>query len=131
MRDKLARLQVEFEVGRLLTYRVALVIDAGRAPNVEAAMAKSYCTAFEQHLADLSTRILGLYGQVLGESRRAPISGMAPDSFLSSMGYSLQAGTSEILRNVLATRGLGCLMPRPGLRPGCTCRSGRETTEKG
>lgn len=107
VRDSLARLQVEFEVGRLLTYRVALVIDSGRAPNVEAAMAKAYCTTFEQHLADLSTRILGVHGQLLGESKWAPISGMAPDSFLSSMGYSLQAGTSEILRNVLATRGLG------------------------
>ncbi len=107
VRDKLARLQVEFEVGRLLTYRVALVIDSGRAPNVEAAMAKAYCTSFEQQLADLSTRIHGPYGQLAGESRWAPISGMAPDSFLSSMGYSLQAGTSEILRNIVATRGLG------------------------
>jgi hypothetical protein len=107
VRDKLARLQVEYEVGRLLTYRVALVIDGGRAPNMEAAMAKFYCTAFEQHLADLSTRILGLYGQLIGESKWAPILGMAPHSYLGSMGYSLQAGTSEILRNVVATRGLG------------------------
>jgi 3-oxocholest-4-en-26-oyl-CoA dehydrogenase alpha subunit len=107
VRDKLAKLQVEFEVGRLLTYRVAFVMDQGRAPNTEAAMAKTYCTAFEQRLADLSTRILGLYGQLNGGSRLAPISGMAPHSFLGSMGYSLQAGTSEILRNVIATRGLG------------------------
>jgi hypothetical protein len=107
VRDKLAGLQVEFEVGRLLTYRAALVMDSGRAPNTEAAMAKAYCTAFEQHLADLSTRILGLYGQLVDESRRTPILGMASQSFLASMGYSLQAGTSEILRNVIATRGLG------------------------
>jgi alkylation response protein AidB-like acyl-CoA dehydrogenase len=107
VRDRLASLQVEYEVGRLLTYRVALVIDGGRAPNMEAAMAKFYCTAFEQHLADLSTRILGLYGQLIGESKWAPIFGMAPHSYLGSMGYSLQAGTSEILRNVVATRGLG------------------------
>lgn len=107
VRDKLARLQVEFEVGRLLTYRVALVIDSGRAPNVEAAMAKAFCTGFEQHLADVATRILGPYGQLVGESKWVPFSGMAPDSFLSSMGYSLQAGTSEILRNIVATRGLG------------------------
>jgi 3-oxocholest-4-en-26-oyl-CoA dehydrogenase alpha subunit len=107
VRDKLSRLQVEFEVGRLLTYRVALTIDAGKTPTTEAAMAKMFCTAFEQHLADLSTRILGLYGQLMGESKWAPISGMAPHSFLGSMGYSLQAGTSEILRNVIATRGLG------------------------
>jgi alkylation response protein AidB-like acyl-CoA dehydrogenase len=107
IRDKLARLQIEFEVGRLLTYRVALVMDGGRAPNMEAAMAKAYCTGFEQHLADLSTRIMGPYGQLVAGSSRAPIQGMAPDSFLGSMGYSLQAGTSEILRNVVATRGLG------------------------
>jgi len=107
VRDKLARLQVEFEVGRLLTYRVALVIDSGRAPNAEAAMAKVYCTAFEQHLADLSTKIVGMYGQLTEDSKWAPVSGMAANSFLASMGYSLQAGTSEILRNVVATRGLG------------------------
>lgn len=107
IRDSLARLRVEFEVGRLLIYRVALVMDEGRAPNIEAAMSKAYCTSFEQHLADLSTKILGLYGQLTGESELAPIAGLAPHSFLGSMGYSLQAGTSEVLRNIVATRGLG------------------------
>jgi alkylation response protein AidB-like acyl-CoA dehydrogenase len=107
VRDKLAKLKVEFEVGRLLTYRVAFVMDQGQAPNKEAAMAKAYCTGFEQRLADLSTRVLGLYGQLLEGSKWAPIFGMASQSFLGSMGYSLQAGTSEILRNVIATRGLG------------------------
>ncbi len=107
IRHNLARLQIEFEVGRLLTYRVALVIDEGRAPSVEAAMAKAYSTAFEQHLADTATRIMGLYGQLLAESKWAPISGMAPHSYLGSKGYSLQAGTSEVLRNIVASRGLG------------------------
>jgi len=107
VREKLAQLQVEYEIGRLLTYRVALVIDSGRAPNAEAALAKAYCTGFEKNLAEASTRILGLYGQLAAGSKWAPIFGMAPHSFLGSMGYSLQAGTSEILRNVVATRGLG------------------------
>ncbi len=107
IRHKLAQLQIEFEVGRLLIYRVALVIDEGRAPNWEAAMAKAYSTAFEQHLANTATEILGLYGQLVAESKWAPISGMAPHSYLGSTGYSLQAGTSEILRNIVALRGLG------------------------
>ncbi len=107
IRHKLAQLQIEFEVGRLLTYRVALVIDEGRAPNWEAAMAKAYSTAFEQHLATTATEILGLYGQLVAESKWAPILGMAPHSYLGSTGYSLQAGTSEILRNIVALRGLG------------------------
>ncbi len=107
VRDKLARLQVEFEMGRLLTYRVVLVMEQGRAPNVEAAMAKAYCTTFEQRLASVATEMLGLYGQLVAESKWAPILGMAPHSYLGSKGYSLQAGTTEVLKNIVATRGLG------------------------
>ena len=107
IRHKLAQLQIEFEVGRLLTYRVALVIDGGHPPTVEAAMAKPYSTFFEQHLASLAMDILGLYGQLVAESKWAPVLGMAPHSYLGSKGYSLQAGTTEILRNILAVRGLG------------------------
>ena len=107
VRSRLAQLEVEFEVGRLLTYRVALVIDEGRAPNTEASMAKAYSTSFEQHLAMLAMDILGLYGSLVEESKYEVISGMAPASFLASKGYSLQAGTSEILRNIFAQRGLG------------------------
>ncbi len=107
IRQKIAQLQVEFEIGRLLTYRVVMVMEEGRAPNVEAAMAKAYSTAFEQHLASTAIDIQGLYGQLLEESKWAPIFGMAPHSYLASTGYSLQAGTSEVLRNIIALRGLG------------------------
>jgi len=107
IRDKLARLQIEFEMGRLLSYRVVLIMEQGRAPNVEAAMAKAYCTTFEQRLASMATEILGLYGQLVAESKWAPIMGMAPHSYLGSKGYSLQAGTTEVLKNIVATRGLG------------------------
>jgi len=107
VRQKLAQLRTEFEIGRLLTYQVVMVMEEGKAPNVEAAKAKSYSTAFEQHLASLAIEILGQYGQLLGESKYAPILGMAPHSFLGSKGYSLQAGATEVLRNIIATRGLG------------------------
>ncbi len=107
IRQRLAQLQVEFDIGRLLTYRVVMVMEEGKAPNVEAAMAKAYSTAFEQHLAKTAMEILGLYGQLWAESKYAPILGMASHSYLASTGYSLQAGTSEVLRNVVATRGLG------------------------
>jgi alkylation response protein AidB-like acyl-CoA dehydrogenase len=70
-------------------------------------MAKAYSTTFEQHLAMLAMEILGLYGSLIEDSKYAVISGMAPASYLGSKGYSLQAGTSEILRNIYAQRGLG------------------------
>ncbi len=107
VRQKLAQLQTEFEVGRLLTYRVALVMDEGKAPNWEAAMAKAYSTTFEQHLASVAIDILGPRGQLIKGSRLAALDGMAVHSFLGSKGYSLQAGTTEILRNIVALRGLG------------------------
>ncbi|MFP3879879.1 MAG: acyl-CoA dehydrogenase family protein [Dehalococcoidia bacterium] len=107
IRSKLAQLQIEFEIGRLLVYRVALVMDEGRAPNREASMSKAYSTAFEQRLANVAMEVLGPYGQLVGESKLTPIRGLAVHSYLGSKGYSLQAGTSEILKNILATRGLG------------------------
>ena len=107
VRRKLAQLKVEFDVGRLLTYRVALVIDEGHAPNIEASMAKMYSTAFEQRLARTAMDILGPAGLLMEGSKHVPINGLGADSYLASKGYSLQAGTSEILKNIIAQRGLG------------------------
>jgi alkylation response protein AidB-like acyl-CoA dehydrogenase len=107
IRHRLAQLQIEFEVGRLLIYRVALVMEEGRAPNWESSMSKAYSTAFEQRLANAAMEILGPYGQLVSDSKLTPLRGLAVHSYLGSKGYSLQAGTSEILKNILATRGLG------------------------
>jgi alkylation response protein AidB-like acyl-CoA dehydrogenase len=106
IRSQLAQRKIEFEIGRLHMYRVAMVMDEGRAPNWESAMSKAYGTAFEQRLASTAIEILGLYGQLSPQSKWVPMQGMAYHSYLSSKGYSLQAGTSEILKNILAQRKL-------------------------
>ena len=87
-------------------YRVAMVMDEGRAPNWESSMSKAYGTAFEQRLAGAAIEIAGLYGQLSPESKWVPMHGMAYHSYLSSKGYSLQAGSSEVLKNILAQRKL-------------------------
>jgi alkylation response protein AidB-like acyl-CoA dehydrogenase len=107
IRDKLVNLKVEFEVGRLFMYRVAMVIGEGRSPEWEASMSKAYSTTFEQRLAAVGLEILGLYGQLAPESKWVKLDGLAYHSYLSSKGYSLQAGTTEILKNILAIRKLG------------------------
>jgi alkylation response protein AidB-like acyl-CoA dehydrogenase len=107
IRQKLAQLQVEFEVGRLFMYRVAMAMEAGKAPTVEACMSKAYATAFEQRVANFAVEALGPYGLLWVDSRRAKMGGMAAHSYLGSKGYSLQAGASEILKNIIAQRGLG------------------------
>jgi alkylation response protein AidB-like acyl-CoA dehydrogenase len=106
IRSKIAQLKIELEIGRLHMYRVAMVMDEGRAPNWESSMSKAYGTAFEQRLAAAAIEIIGLYGQLSPESKWAPMHGMAYHSYLSSKGYSLQAGSSEVLKNILALRKL-------------------------
>ena len=107
IRDKLAKLAVDFELGRLLCYRVSWVLDQGRVPNLEAAIAKAYCTEFEKRLAAETLEILGLYGQLMPDSKFVPLTGNAVTSYLYSPGYTIQGGTSEILRGIIARRGLG------------------------
>jgi acyl-CoA dehydrogenase len=107
IRSKLARLKVEFEVGRMFMYRVAVVMDENRSPEWEACLSKAFATAFEQRLASTSLEILGAYGQLRESAKHAKLNGMASHSYLSSKGYSHQAGTSEVLKNILALRKLG------------------------
>jgi len=98
---------MEFEIGKLFMYRVAMAMDEKRSPEWEAAMSKAYSTAFEQRLASVSLEILGPYGQLRHGSKLAKINGQATHSYLASKGYSLQAGTSEVLKNIMALRKLG------------------------
>ncbi len=106
IRHKLAQLKTEFEVGRLFMYRVALVMEE-HSPLWEAALSKAYSTAFEQRLASVVLEILGPYGQLKPHSKWVKLNGMAYHSYLSSKGYSLQAGTSEVLKNIIAQNKLG------------------------
>jgi alkylation response protein AidB-like acyl-CoA dehydrogenase len=107
IRQKLAQIKMEYEIGRIFMYRVALVMDENRSPEWEASMSKAYSTAFEQRLAITALEILGPYGQLKPGSKYVKLSGHALHSYLSSKGYSLQAGSTEILKNILAQRKLG------------------------
>ncbi len=106
IRNSIATLEIEFNVGRILCYHVAWTIDQGRVPNYEASVCKVFCTQFEKKLSDAATQLMGLYGQLLPGSKRAPYGGIASESYLLSPSYTLQGGTVEILKNIIALRGL-------------------------
>jgi len=109
VRDSLAQLDIEFNVGRLLVYYTAWTIDQGRKPSKEAALAKVHCNLYEQRLNDLATRILGP-SSLLREGPWAAFGGELADSYLWSPSYTIQGGSVEILKNIVAQRGLN--MPR-------------------
>ncbi len=108
IRNKLAQLRIEFEVGRMLIYRVAWLLDQGKIPNYEAAMAKFFATDFEKRLAAFAMDVLGPLGQLKEGSKWWKEGfGLITGSYFFSPGYTIQGGTSEILRNIVALRGLG------------------------
>lgn len=107
IRNTLAELEIEYQVGRLFCYQVAWTLTQGRIPNYEAALCKAYCTQYEQRLSDATTRILGVSGRLMPGSKWAPLDGEAANSYLWAVSYTIQGGSLEVLKNIVATRGLG------------------------
>jgi len=54
--------------------------------------------------------ILGLYGKLEPDSKHARLQGEFGRSYLTSVGSTIAADTTEIQKNIIATRGLG--LPR-------------------
>lgn len=110
VRRRLAELAVQAEVSRLVSYRVAWMQSKGEVPNMEASMAKLLGTELLQRVAREGMSMLGLYGQLEPGSKYAPLQGRIEEAALLSTSATIAAGTSEIQRNIIATRGLG--LPR-------------------
>ena len=110
VRNQLAELQIEFDLGRLLAYRVAWLQSEGEVPNYESSMSKLFGSEMQQRLANFAVNTLGLLGQFTSEGRWTPLAGRIARYYLSSTALTIAAGTSEIQRNIIGTRGLG--LPR-------------------
>ncbi len=110
VRYKLADLWLELHITRLLSYRVVSLQERGLVPNHEASIIKVFNSELSQRVARSGLSILGLYGQLEPKSPHARLRGRFEKSYLSTVGSTIAAGTSEIQRNIIATRGLG--LPR-------------------
>lgn len=107
VRDSMAQLEIEFQAGRLLCYYTAWIIDQGRKPTSQAALCKAYCTLYEQRLNDMATRILGPVSQIKPGVEWAPLDLDLASAYLWGPSYTLQGGSVEVLKNIVAQRGLG------------------------
>ena len=107
VRNRLADIAIETELGRFLSYRVATMQARGEVPNMEASVAKAYHSELSQRIAQAGVQIMGLYGQVRPQSRKwARLRGEFTTSYMMTLGMTIAGGTSEIMRNVIAWRGL-------------------------
>ncbi len=109
-RHKLAGLAIEIETCRMLSYRTAWIQSQGLIPNHEASQIKILYHETRQHLAHTGAGILGLYGQVQRGDRRAPMKGLLEYMVRDTVLGTIAGGSSEINRNIIASRGLG--LPR-------------------
>ncbi|HEY8837443.1 MAG TPA: acyl-CoA dehydrogenase family protein [Dehalococcoidia bacterium] len=110
LRQELAECAIEAEVARLISYRVISIQKRGQVPNYEASTNKMFRSEVSQRVARLGTRMLGSYGILDRGSKWAPLKGRIAHMYVSSVAATIAAGTSEIQRNIIATRGLG--LPR-------------------
>ena len=109
-RDTMAQLEIDFNIGRLLCYYTAWMVDQGKTPTSQAALCKAFCTQYEQRLNDAATKIIGPTSTVKKESDLAALDGDVATCYLWGPSYTLQGGSVEVLKNIVALRGLG--LPR-------------------
>ncbi len=110
IKTKLAEMATEIEVLYGYYWRTAWMMDQGLIPEMESSVLKLFATELSGTLASIGMEILGPYGQLERGSKWAPLRGRISLGYLDSVSGPIGAGTSEVQRGILATRGLG--LPR-------------------
>jgi alkylation response protein AidB-like acyl-CoA dehydrogenase len=110
VRQRVANVAAEVEVGRLLAYKVAWLIGKEIVPDYQAAMLKLYVTEARQRFAEAAIEIIKDYSQLTEDSRLAQFHGYLIGLYSEGFRGKIVAGTSEVQRIVISNRGLK--MPR-------------------
>jgi alkylation response protein AidB-like acyl-CoA dehydrogenase len=110
VRARLARCAAELEVSLLLERRGAWMAEQAMVPEAEGPMAKLFSSeALERAAQDLN-ELVGPDALRSYFEPSAPRGGQLEHLLRFSLGTTIYAGTSEVQRNIIATRGLG--LPR-------------------
>ncbi len=107
VRDRVAREWIDLQALRYTNYRALAGLERTGVPGPEGSVAKLRWSEANQRLTKLAIEIIGREAQV-GEGDGAPAYWRHQQ--LRSRGNTIEAGTSEILRNIIAERVLG--LPR-------------------
>jgi alkylation response protein AidB-like acyl-CoA dehydrogenase len=102
VRQKLAQAYLELEILRLNTNRALTSLSKNGIPGAEGSIQKLYWSEMNQRTQQIAQEILGPYGQLADFDH-----GMWEYGYLRARGNTIEAGTSEIQRNIIAERVLG------------------------
>jgi len=110
VKAELAERAIEADVCKLISYRIISMQKRGQVPNYEASMNKMFRSETSQRTARTGTKLIGMYSNLYRGEKLAPLQGRLAYQYLATVPATIAAGTSEIQRNIIATRGLG--LPR-------------------
>jgi alkylation response protein AidB-like acyl-CoA dehydrogenase len=110
MRQKLAQCYAEIEIMRLNQMRAFSRITATGVPGPEGSIQKIFWSELNQRVQQVAQELLGPYGQLLAGDPLAPDKGIWSYGYLRTRGNTIEAGTSEVQRNIIGHFVLG--LPR-------------------
>ncbi|MEX0784069.1 MAG: acyl-CoA dehydrogenase family protein [Dehalococcoidia bacterium] len=110
LRNELADRAIEAKVESLICYRIISMQERGEIPNKESSIAKLYSSELDVRLAVTAMHLGGMHAQVNDREHGPSQGGKFARFYMHSTTSPIGGGTSEIQRNIVATRGLG--MPR-------------------
>jgi alkylation response protein AidB-like acyl-CoA dehydrogenase len=111
LRDRLVKLWIDAEVGRLTNIRASQNRQKG-TPGPEGSIGKVAAAELNKNIFEFCVDLLGASGMLYGSyEMRRPETALGFDSvqkaFLRMRANSIEGGTSEIMRNILGERVLG------------------------
>ena len=106
-RAEIAERYIETEVMFQFSFRIISLQQRGIVPNYEASMSKLFNSELGQRLARTATRAFGLRALRWGDDS---LGARYAETYIRMVPATIRGGTSEVQRDVIATRGLG--LPR-------------------
>jgi alkylation response protein AidB-like acyl-CoA dehydrogenase len=110
VRDSIARLACEIEVGRQLTMHCAELAVNGITPPEYGAISKVFSSELMERFGEAALDILGMRAALSEQMPGAIDNGRFEQNLRHSLMWVISIGTNEIQRNLIAQRGLG--LPR-------------------
>jgi alkylation response protein AidB-like acyl-CoA dehydrogenase len=107
MRQKLAQSYIEIEIMRLNQMRAITRISQSGVPGPEGSIQKIFWSELNQRFQQTAAELLGPYAQLTKANGYAIDDGQWAYSYLRARGNTIEAGTSEIQRNIVGHFVLG------------------------
>jgi alkylation response protein AidB-like acyl-CoA dehydrogenase len=108
VRERLAGFQLDVEALRLTNLRAITKMERG-IPGPEGSMSKLLWERVQQGMGEYAMELLGSAGQIMPTPSSGD-TGVWAHIYLRGRGHTIEAGTTEILKNIVAERVLG--LPR-------------------